>query len=73
LKNHSRQEFKAIQRLASLLAKEYAEDFLRLLVIYKNISASEAAARLGLHIKTQPHCRSAYLYGGRPQPGRKTS
>ena len=52
MKNHSRQEFKAIQRLASLLAKEYAEDFLRLLVIYKNISASEAAARLGLHIKT---------------------
>ncbi len=45
-------EFACAQRLASLIAKEYARDFFRLLGLYKNISASEAAARLGLHVKT---------------------
>ncbi len=44
--------FKESRRLAALMAKDYAPDFLKLLVIYKDISASEAAARLGLHIKT---------------------
>ena len=39
-------------RLAALMAKDYSRDFLRLLVIYKDISSSEAGARLGLHIKT---------------------
>jgi predicted transcriptional regulator len=45
-------EFQSAQQLASLAAKDYARDFFRLLVIYKDISASEAAARLNLHIKT---------------------
>ena len=45
-------DFKTFQQLAALLSKDYAQDFLKLLIIYKNISASEAATRLGLHIKT---------------------
>jgi len=40
------------QKLAAVLSKEYTRNFLRLLLIYRNISASEAAARLNLHIKT---------------------
>lgn len=44
--------FKEVSKISNLLAKEYAEDFFKLLVIYKTISASEAASRLGLHIKT---------------------
>ena len=34
------------------MAKDYAEDLFRLLTTYKSISASEAASRLDLHIKT---------------------
>jgi hypothetical protein len=45
-------EFSTISRLGGYLSKDYAEDFFRLLVNYQNISASEAASRLGLHIKT---------------------
>lgn len=45
-------DFESAQRLAALLAKEYARDFFRLLVMYRDISASEAAARLSLHVKT---------------------
>jgi len=41
-----------VSKISNLLAKEYAVDFLRLLVIYKTISASEAASFLELHIKT---------------------
>jgi predicted transcriptional regulator len=44
--------FESAQRLAALLAKEYSRDFFRLLVMYRDISASEAAARLSLHVKT---------------------
>lgn len=44
--------FELARRLASLVSKEYAEAFLTLLVIYRDISASEAAARLDIHIKT---------------------
>ena len=44
--------FERSRRLASLVAKEYAKDFLTLMVIYQDISASEAATRLGIHIKT---------------------
>jgi hypothetical protein len=44
--------FESAQRLAGLVAKEYARDFFRLLVMYRDISASEAAARLSLHVKT---------------------
>lgn len=45
-------EFKHVQRIANLLAKPFAGDILKLLVNYQDISASEAATRLGLHIKT---------------------
>lgn len=45
-------EFKQVQRIANLLAKPFAADILKLLVNYQDISASEAATRLGLHIKT---------------------
>ncbi len=45
-------DFKSVQRLASLLAKPFAQDLLRLLVQYQDLSASEAASRLDLHIKT---------------------
>jgi predicted transcriptional regulator len=44
--------FDSISRLASILSKSYARDLLRLLVVYRDISASEAASRLDLHIKT---------------------
>ncbi len=52
MKEEEMSEFQAAQHLASLTAKDYAQDFFRLLVMYKDISASEAAARLDLHIKT---------------------
>jgi DNA-binding MarR family transcriptional regulator len=45
-------DFRTAARYASLLAKDYAEDVLALLVNYQAISASEVAARLNLHIKT---------------------
>ena len=44
--------FNKISKISSLLSKLFAEDFLKLLVQYKDISASEAASRLNLHIKT---------------------
>lgn len=45
-------DFKTLARTSTLLAKPFAEEFMRLLVVYKSISASEAASRLDLHIKT---------------------
>lgn len=45
-------EFNTAARLGAYLAKDYAEAFFRLLVNYQDISASEAASRLGLHIRT---------------------
>jgi len=44
--------FKEAAKLGSCLSKDYAEDIFRLLVTYKSISASEAASRLDLHIRT---------------------
>ncbi len=44
--------FREVSQIAALLTKNYAEDLFRLLVRYRDISASEAASRLGLHIKT---------------------
>jgi predicted transcriptional regulator len=38
--------------LGSFISKDYAEDLFRLLATYSSISASEAASRLNLHIKT---------------------
>jgi len=45
-------EFKRAAKLSSLLSKEYAEELFRLLANYRDISASEAASRLNLHINT---------------------
>jgi len=45
-------EFHEASKLSSFLAKDYAEAFFRLLVNYQDISASEAASRLNLHIRT---------------------
>jgi len=45
-------DFKEASKLGSCLSKDYAEDLFRLLVNYESISASEAASRLNIHIKT---------------------
>ena len=45
-------DFKTASQLGSLISKDYAENFFKLLVIYQDISASEAASRLNLHIST---------------------
>lgn len=45
-------DFEKISKLGSLLSKDYSREFLGLLVSYRDISSSEAASRLGLHIKT---------------------
>ena len=45
-------DFKEAAKLGNYLAKDYAQDFFALLVNYQDISASEAASRLGLHIRT---------------------
>ena len=52
MSNSKKPDFAAAQQLAALVAKEYARDFFRLLVMYQDISASEGAARLSLHVKT---------------------
>jgi len=45
-------DFQSLSKLASLLSKSFAEELFRLLMTYNTISASEAASRLNLHIKT---------------------
>ena len=45
-------EFEQVRRMGALLSKEYSGEFFRLLVTYRDISASEAASRLNLHIRT---------------------
>jgi hypothetical protein len=45
-------DFRQAAILGSYISKDYAEDLFRLLVTYTSISASEAASRLNLHIKT---------------------
>ena len=45
-------KFETAARLGAILSKDYAEDFFKLLVNYQDISASEAASRLSLHIRT---------------------
>jgi len=45
-------KIKDISKVCHYLAKDYAEDFLRILVNYTDISASEAASRLDMHIQT---------------------
>ncbi len=45
-------KFETAARLGAIISKDYAEDFFKLLVNYQDISASEAASRLSLHIRT---------------------
>ncbi len=45
-------DYQTAAKLGASLSKEYAEDFFKLLVNYQDISASEAASRLNLHIRT---------------------
>jgi hypothetical protein len=45
-------DFNSAAKLGSLITKDYAEEFFKLLIKYKDISASEAASRLNQHIKT---------------------
>ncbi|MBU8920708.1 MAG: hypothetical protein KOO63_02500 [Bacteroidales bacterium] len=45
-------DFLNASKLGSLISKEYARSFFRLLATYSDISASEAASRLDIHIKT---------------------
>ena len=45
-------DFQTAALLGASLSKDYAEDFFKLLVNYQDISASEAASRLSLHIRT---------------------
>lgn len=45
-------DFKTAARLGTYIAKDFAENMFELLVNYRDISASEAASRLNLHIST---------------------
>jgi len=45
-------DFKRAAILGSYISKDYAEDLFRLLATYRDISASEAASRMDMHIKT---------------------
>jgi DNA-binding transcriptional ArsR family regulator len=45
-------EFDKIRLVSGYISKDYSRDLLRLLYLYKDVSASEAASRLGLHIRT---------------------
>jgi len=45
-------KYETAAQLGAILSKDYAKDFFKLLVNYQNISASEAASRLSLHIRT---------------------
>ena len=57
-------DFKQAAILGSFISKDYAEDLFRLLATYSSISASEAASRLNLHIKTvQDFMEAMYVLG----------
>jgi len=45
-------DYKHLSRFGSYISKEYSKDIFNLLMKYSDISASEAASRLNLHIKT---------------------
>ena len=44
--------FKEAAKISAYLSKDYAEKIFRLIMAYQDISASEAASRLGMHIRT---------------------
>ena len=52
MKKNQTIDFQSASRLATLISRSFAEDFFRLLVVYEDISASESASLLDLHIKT---------------------
>ena len=45
-------DFIKARKLSNYLSKGYAEDIFRLLMTYQDISATEAASRLNLHVQT---------------------
>ena len=45
-------DFQKAARLGACLSKDYAQDLFALMVNYRDISASEAASRLNIHIRT---------------------
>ncbi len=45
-------DFATAAKLGNYISKDYARDMFELLARYRDISASEAASRLGLHIRT---------------------
>lgn len=45
-------DFKKAALLSNYISKDYAEKIFRLIMTYKDISASEAASRLDMHIRT---------------------
>jgi len=57
-------DFKAAAKLCAYISKDHAEEIFRLLVNYKNISASEAASRLNLHIQTAQDFLEAMAFLG---------
>jgi len=57
-------DFKTAAILGSYISKDYAEDFFKLLANYHDISASEAASRLGLHIRTAQDFLAAMAWLG---------
>ena len=57
-------DFKTASQLSSIISRDYAENFFKLLVIYQNISASEAASKLDIHISTaQDFLEGLYSHG----------
>jgi predicted transcriptional regulator len=57
-------DFSTAAILGTYISKDYAEDFFKLLVNYHDISASEAASRLGLHIRTAQDFLDAMAFLG---------
>ncbi len=57
-------EIKDISKVFTFLAKDYAENLLKILVNYTDISASEAASRLDIHIKTAQEFLEALAEAG---------
>lgn len=45
-------DFKKAAIISNYISKDYAEKIFKLIVAYQDISASEAASRLGMHIRT---------------------
>ena len=45
-------DYNSLSQLGNIVSKSYAPDMFRLLMAYKDISATEAASRLDLHVQT---------------------